>query len=100
MQHKRLFPKRWYHINTKGSETDKTCLGERVHDAVVEVHSVQVAVVGQEDLHKVLGRVGEGGHDVQHLPLVLEGAVLALQYPKEDCRDEHLNLRLEVCLKS
>lgn len=57
----------------------KTCLGEGVDDAVVQVHGVQVAVVRQKDLHEILRRVAEGSHDVQHLPLVLEGGVLALQ---------------------
>lgn len=60
---------------------------------------MQVAVVREEDLHEGLGGVAEGGHNVQHLLLVLEGAVLALQDAEEDRRDENLDLGLEVRLE-
>lgn len=73
-------------------------LGEGVDDAVVEVDGMEVTVVRQEDLHKSLRRVAEGGHHVQHLPLVLEGAVFALQHAQEHSRDEYLDLRFEVSL--
>ena len=59
---------------------------------------MQVAVVGEEDLHEGLGGVAEGGHHIQHLPLVLERAVLALQHAQEHGGDEHLDLGLQVRL--
>lgn len=69
-----------------------------MHDTVVQVHGVQVAVVVEKDLDESLRRVTEGGHGLQHLPLVLEGAVLALQNAKEHRGDEHLDLGLQVRL--
>lgn len=59
---------------------------------------MEVAVVREEDLDEGLRRVAEGGHYVQHLLLVLEGAVLALQHAEEHGGDEHLDLGLEVRL--
>lgn len=75
-----------------------TDLREGIHDAIVEVDRVQVAVIVQKDLHERLRGVAEGGYDVQHLPLVVEGTILTLQHSKEHGRDEHLDLRLEVRL--
>lgn len=61
---------------------------------------MQIAVVAQEDLNERLRRVAESLHHLQDLPLVLEGAVFALQHSQEDGGDEHLDLRLEMRLKS
>lgn len=73
-------------------------LGECVDDSVVDIGRVQVTVVVQENFHQSLGGLAEGCHHVQHLPFVLESAVLRLQHTKEHGGDEHLDLRLQVRL--
>lgn len=73
-------------------------LREGVDDTVVEVNRVQVAVVVEEDLQQSLRRIAKGGHDVEDPLLMLESAVLTFEDTEEHCRDENLDLRLEVRL--
>lgn len=81
-----------------GMKPKPTYLRQGVHDPVVQVDRVLIAVVAEEDLNKSLGRIAEGLHHLQHPSLVLEGTIFALQHPKEHLRDEHLDLGLEVSL--